>query len=102
MLGTDAGADLSNIGFSPHVVEEVSREGAAKGLLHAGDEIAALDGKIVVAMDDKGVRELLAEAADLDRKSISVNVIRRQVALLTQDASLSLSVPGLRAEKLTW
>ena len=102
MLGTDAGADLSNIGFSPHVVEEVSREGAAKGLLHAGDEIAALDGKIVVAMDDKGVRELLAEAAELDRSSISVTIIRRQVSLLTQHASLSLSVPGLRAEKLTW
>eukprot|EP00802_Teleaulax_amphioxeia_P016135 Tamp_16246.p1 GENE.Tamp_16246~~Tamp_16246.p1 ORF type:complete len:185 (-),score=15.31 Tamp_16246:777-1331(-) len=37
---------IAGIGHSPHVVQEVAKEGAAAGLLRPGDEIAALDGKV--------------------------------------------------------
>ena len=79
MLGSDSFSanGVESIGFSPHIVEEVAKEGAAHSYLRPGDEIASLDGKIVVSMDYKAVRQLLAQAAEL-KSSIRVAVIRRQ------------------------
>jgi hypothetical protein len=68
---------IEGIGNSPHVVQEVAKEGAAAGLLRPGDEVAALDGKNVASMDYKAVRELLAEVCGR-KENISVTVIRRQ------------------------
>jgi len=101
MLGSESASGLASIGFSPHIVEEVAREGAAHPYLMPGDEIAALDGKVVVTLDYKAVRQLLAQAAEL-KSSITVSVIRRQpgdnwgLTSRTLDFEIPLTTKGPR------